>query len=57
FRSTGAPVDAFGIGSAISAAPPIDFTGDLKEIDGKPIAKRGRIPGTTPNPRLKPVAS
>jgi nicotinate phosphoribosyltransferase len=34
---------------------PIDFTGDLKEIDGKPIAKRGRIPGITPNPRLKRV--
>src|SRR5512135_318846 len=55
FKATGAPVDAYGIGSAISAAPPIDFTGDLKEIDGKPIAKRGRIPGITPNPRLKRV--
>jgi nicotinate phosphoribosyltransferase len=55
FRATGAPVDAYGVGSAISAAPPIDFTGDLKEIDGKPIAKRGRIPGITNNPRLKRV--
>ncbi|MBI3914521.1 MAG: nicotinate phosphoribosyltransferase [Chloroflexi bacterium] len=53
FRAAGAPVDAYGVGSAISAAPPIDFTGDLKEIDGKPIAKRGRIPGITNNPRLK----
>jgi len=56
FRATGVPVDAYGVGSAISAAPPIDFTGDLKEIDGKPIAKRGRIPGLTDNPRLKRVA-
>ncbi len=55
FRETGAPVDAFGIGSAISGAPPIDFTGDIKAIEGKPIAKRGRIPGITPNPRLKRV--
>jgi nicotinate phosphoribosyltransferase len=55
FKETGAPVDSYGIGSAISAAPPIDFTGDLKEIDGKPIAKRGRIPGITNNPRLKRV--
>ncbi len=55
FKETGAPVDAYGVGSAISAAPPIDFTGDLKEIDGKPIAKRGRIPGITHNPRLKRV--
>jgi nicotinate phosphoribosyltransferase len=55
FRERGAPVDAFGIGSAISGAPPIDFTGDIKAIEGKPIAKRGRIPGITPNPRLKRV--
>lgn len=44
---------AFGVGSYISAAPPIDMTMDLKEIEGRPIAKRGRIPGVTPNPRLK----
>jgi nicotinate phosphoribosyltransferase len=55
FRERGAPVDAFGIGSAISGAPLIDFTGDIKAIEGKPIAKRGRIPGITPNPRLKRV--
>ncbi len=53
FKREGAPVDGYGVGSAISAAPPIDFTGDLKEIDGKPIAKRGRIPGIIENPRLK----
>ena len=50
-----APVDGFGIGSYISRAAPIDFTADLHEIDGKPIAKRGRIPGKTPNPRLKRI--
>lgn len=55
FREAKAPIDAFGVGSAISAAPPIDFTGDLKEIDGKPIAKRGRIPGITNNPRLRKI--
>ena len=43
------------MGSAISDASPIDFTGDLKEIDGQPVAKRGRIPGRTENPRLKQV--
>jgi len=52
FKAAGAPVDSFAVGSAISDASPIDFTGDLKEIDGKPIAKRGRIPGRTENPRL-----
>jgi nicotinate phosphoribosyltransferase len=55
FKERGAPVDSFAVGSYISGAAPIDFTGDLKEIDGQPIAKRGRIPGVTPSPRLKPV--
>ncbi|MAF85813.1 MAG: hypothetical protein CL875_04975 [Dehalococcoidales bacterium] len=51
----GAPVDAFGVGSYISGAKPIDFTADLHEVEGKPIAKLGRIPGITPNPRLKRI--
>jgi nicotinate phosphoribosyltransferase len=55
FKEAKAPVDSFAVGSYISGARPIDFTGDLKEIDGKPIAKRGRIPGVTPSPRLVPV--
>ncbi len=53
FKREVAPVDGYGIGSAISGAAPIDFTGDLKEVNGKAIAKRGRIPGITVNPRLK----
>ncbi len=55
FLNNGAPVDGFGVGSYISGARPIDFTADLHEVEGKPIAKRGRIPGITPNPRLKRV--
>jgi nicotinate phosphoribosyltransferase len=55
FKESGAPVDSFAVGSYISGATPIDFTGDIKEIDGRPIAKRGRIPGVTESPRLKPV--
>jgi nicotinate phosphoribosyltransferase len=55
FKDQGAPVDSYAVGSYISGATPIDFTGDIKEIDGKPIAKRGRIPGITESPRLKPV--
>lgn len=47
-----AGADAFGIGSYISGASAIDMTMDLKEIDGKPIAKRGRIPGRVENPKL-----
>jgi nicotinate phosphoribosyltransferase len=55
FKDAGAPVDSYAVGSYISGATPIDFTGDIKEIDGQPIAKRGRIPGLTDSPRLQPV--
>ncbi len=48
-----AGADVFGVGSYISAAPPIDMTMDIKEVEGRPIAKRGRIPGRTASPRLK----
>jgi nicotinate phosphoribosyltransferase len=55
FIDEGVPVDIFAVGSYISDAKPIDFTADLHEVGGKPIAKRGRMPGITPNPRLKRV--
>jgi len=45
-------VDAFGVGSYISDASPIDMTLDIKEVEGKPIAKRGRIPGKIENKKL-----
>lgn len=47
-----AGANAFGVGSYISGAQAIDMTMDLKAINEKPIAKRGRIPGITPNERL-----
>lgn len=47
-----AGADAFGVGSYISRAAPIDMTMDVKEVDGKPVAKRGRIPGKTVTDRL-----
>ncbi len=50
-----AGADAFGVGSYISAAPPIDMTMDLREVGGKPLAKRGRTPGRTPSARLHPL--
>jgi nicotinate phosphoribosyltransferase len=55
FKEASAAVDSYAVGSYISGAQPVDFTGDLKEIDGRPIAKRGRIPGLTPSPRLQTV--
>jgi len=53
FVAEGAPVDSFGVGSHISGARPIDFTADIKELEGKPLAKRGRIPGIIANARLR----
>lgn len=48
-----AGADAFGVGSFISSARPVDMTMDLKVVAGRPVAKRGRIPGLTPSPRLR----
>ncbi len=50
-----AGVDAFGVGHYIAVAPPLEMTMDIKEVEGSPVAKRGRIPGRTPNPRLQRV--
>ena len=50
-----AGADSFGVGSYISAASPIDMTMDLKIVNGKAVAKRGRIPGLIENPKLKKV--
>lgn len=55
FVAAGAPVDSFGVGMAISAAPPIGFTADIKEVAGEPRTKRGRIPGLPAAPRLQRV--
>lgn len=55
FLNEGAPIDTFAVGSYISDARPVNFTADIHEVRGKPIAKRGRMPGITPNPRLKRV--
>jgi nicotinate phosphoribosyltransferase len=50
-----AGAEAFGVGSFISAASAIDMTMDIKEINGNPIAKRGRIPGVIINQKLRKI--
>src|SRR6267143_1067780 len=55
FEAAKSPIHSYGVGMAISSAPPIAFTADIKEIAGKPMTKRGRIPGAAPNPRLARV--
>lgn len=40
-----AGADSFGVGTAVSNAPTIDFAMDIVEIDGKLCAKRGKMGG------------
>lgn len=37
--------DAFGVGTYISSASPINFALDIVEVEGKPAAKRGKMSG------------
>jgi nicotinate phosphoribosyltransferase len=37
--------DAYGVGTAISNAPVVDFALDIVEVGGKPRAKRGKLSG------------
>lgn len=52
FVEARAPVAAFAVGRHIAAASPLGFTAEIKEVGGKAIARRGRIPGTSHDPRL-----
>ena len=38
--------DAYGVGTAISNAPVVDFSMDIIEVDGQPFAKRGKMSGS-----------
>jgi len=38
-------VDAYGVGTSISSAPVVDFSLDIVEIEGLPVAKRGKMSG------------
>ncbi len=38
--------DAFGVGTAITAAPVIDFSMDIVEVDNQPQAKKGKRSGS-----------
>ena len=55
FVERSAPVNGYSVGAYIAGAPPNNFVADIHELDGRPIAKRGRTPGVTPNPRLDRV--
>ncbi len=44
-RALAPVVDAFGVGTSISNAPVLDFAMDIVEVDGRPLAKRGKWSG------------
>ena len=52
FVEAQAPVSVFAVGYYIAAASPISFTADVKAIEDRAIAKRGRIPRLAANPPL-----
>jgi nicotinate phosphoribosyltransferase len=52
FEAGGVPVDAYGVGSSLIRGAN-DFTADVVQVDGRPVAKVGR--GLRPNPRLELV--
>lgn len=54
FEQACVPVDAYGVGSYLMQGS-YDYTADIVQVDGKPIAKTGRF--YRPNPRLVPVDS
>ena len=38
--------DAYGVGTAITGAPTVDFSLDIVEVEGEPVAKRGKKSGS-----------
>ena len=42
-RYARAGADGFGVGSAVSSAQAVDFAMDIVEIEGRPVAKRGKL--------------
>lgn len=50
FESEQVPVDSYGVGSSLFGGR-FDFTADVVEVDGRPVAKQGRW--YRPNPRLE----
>lgn len=55
FTDAEAPVSGFSVSDALVNAPPLAFNADIVEIDGRPIARRGRPPGAPSVPRLNRV--
>jgi nicotinate phosphoribosyltransferase len=53
FERAAVPVDSYGVGSSLFGGQ-FDFTADIVQVNGAPVAKAGRT--YRPNPRLERVA-
>ena len=53
--SNRAPINALQVTGYIGEAPPIGFNASIHETDGEATARRGIIPGVTPNDRLAEI--
>lgn len=47
--------DGYFVGEQIGAAPPLEFSIELRECNDKPVGRRGQVPGITPSLRLKRI--
>jgi len=52
FVQTNSAVNTFSVGSYIANFSNINFSSEIHEIDGRPISKRGTLPGIKINPKL-----
>ena len=48
-------VQAIGINRFIACHSPVDISAYLKDIDGVPVSKRGKVPGITANTRISKI--
>jgi nicotinate phosphoribosyltransferase len=55
WKNERAPVDGYVVGDTIGASSPLPVAVEIREGDGKPLARRGQKEGTTPSFRLERV--
>ena len=52
FVNNDSPINTFSVGSYIANFSNLNFSSEIHEIDGRAVAKRGKLPGIKNNPKL-----
>lgn len=52
FVNNDSPINTFTVGSYIANFSNLNFSSEIHEIDGRAVAKRGKLPGIKNNPKL-----